>query len=129
MANVESVNRIMDAFNQAFNSGDPAAAERCFADGAIVWHNIDGIELTVQGMIGGMKTFVHLMPIRRVEVQQRYVLEDICVQQHAIVGHNSRGQAVRLLSCIVCRFAADGKIERIDEYLDSAALSQLVAKA
>ena len=128
MATVDSVTRVMDAFNDAFTTGDLTEAEACFAKNAIIWHNTDGIELTVDGLLGGMKAVIDFIPVRRVEVTRRDVFADFCVQQQAIVGLNSLNRPVRILTCIVCRFAAGGKIARVDEYLDSAAMAQLTAK-
>ena len=128
MVTADSVTRIMDTFNEAFNVGDPTVAGAWLAGNAIIWHNTDGIELTVEAFLGGMKAVADLVPVRRVEVIRRDVFADFCVQQQAIVGLNSQNRPVRILTCIVCRFAVDGKIERIDEYLDSAALAQLTAK-
>jgi ketosteroid isomerase-like protein len=125
---VDSVTRQMDTFNEAFHVGDPAMAGACLAANAIIWHNTDGVELTAEGFLVGMKAVTDLMPVRRVQVIRRDVLADCCVQQQAIVGLNAQNRPVRILTCIVCRFAVDGRIERIDEYLDSAAMAQLTAK-
>lgn len=128
MVAVDPVNRIMDTFNEAFRVGDPAMAGACLAENAIIWHNTDGVELTAEGFLGGMKAVTDFMPVRQVQVIRRDVFANCCVQQQAIVGLNAQNRPVRILTCIVCRFAAGGKIERIDEYLDSAALAQLTAK-
>ncbi len=128
MVAVDSVNRILDIFNEAFHVGDPAMAGACLAENAIIWHNTDGVELSAEGFLGGLKTVTDSMPVRRVQVIRRDVFADCCVQQQAIVGLNAQNRPVRILTCIVCRFAVDGRIERIDEYLDSAAMALLTAK-
>jgi uncharacterized protein len=120
--------RVMDAFNESFVAGDTDAARQCFTQNAIIWHNTDHLEQAVEDWVGGLKTLVGILPVRRIDVVQRDVFPGFCVQQQEIIGRNAWNRPVRIRTCILCRFSASGMIERLDEYLDSAALAQLTTR-
>ena len=57
---------------------------------------------------------------------RRSATDDGFVQQHVLVATNRAGQRVEVPACIVVRIA-DGHITRLDEYIDSANVAQIMA--
>ena len=117
-----------DRFVGAIQRGDVEGTRACYAPNAKLWHNTDRIELTAKDWLGGLETLIGILPVRRIDVVRRDVFPGFCVQQQEIVGRNAWDRPVQVRTCIVCRLSASGMIERIDEYLDSAAIAQLTAK-
>ena len=58
---------------------------------------------------------------------RRSATADGFVQQHVLVATNRAGQRIEVPACIVI-VIEDGKITRLDEYLDSASVAAIMAK-
>ena len=111
---------------KAIEAGDIEAVKEIYAPDAEIWHNTDNL---VQSPADNARTLTwittHLRDMAYTEVR-RVATEDGFVQQHVLVLTNRRGERVEIPACIVVRIA-DGRITRLDEYLDSAVLPQLMA--
>ncbi|HWF77981.1 MAG TPA: nuclear transport factor 2 family protein [Caulobacteraceae bacterium] len=110
-------------FFDCIEAGDVDGLVACYATDAEIWHNTDG---QVQGpqdnrvTLGGL---VRYFADRTYDERRLDVFPGGFVQQHVLRATRVRdGAKVALAACLVCR-VQDGKITRLDEYFDSAAVT------
>ncbi|MFN0145174.1 MAG: nuclear transport factor 2 family protein [Dehalococcoidia bacterium] len=113
-------------FFEAGAGGDVDALRACYAAEAKIWHNVDGKEQTVDENLRISGWVRKNVAGYRYENVQRQATESGFLQQHVIRGTSRNGTELAIASCLVAR-VADGKITRLDEYIDSAATSALFA--
>ena len=110
----------------AIVAGDVAAVEQLYGDDLVGWQNFTGRELNRRQMLkivrvlGGDVKDLRYDDIRVTPTARGYV------QQHVLRATAKDGRAVECAACLVVR-VADGKIRRIDEYMDGAALAPLLS--
>lgn len=98
-----------------------------YAPDAVIWHNHDGVEQTVAEnltTLGWIAT--HLGDVQYTQVRRRLTADGF-VQQHVLMATNRRGERVAVPACIVAT-VRDGRITRIDEYLDRAHVERITAR-
>lgn len=110
----------------AIEAGDVGTVRALYAADAIVWHNHDGLEQTVEENLRTLAWMARHLTGLRYDVRHRVATEDGFVQQHVLRAHGPGGE-LALPACIVVRIV-DGRITRVDEYLDSAHLAPLTAQ-
>ena len=120
MDHLELANRLVKAIETA----DVDTIRGCYAPDARIWHNFDNIEQTVDENLATLSWLVERLPVRRYEIQRREALADGFFQQHILAGTTHTGENFSLPACIVCR-VAEGRITRLDEYLDMAGAAAL----
>ncbi|AAK24278.1 nuclear transport factor 2 family protein [Caulobacter vibrioides] len=113
-------------FVAAIQAGDAEAVRAFYASDAKIWHNIDHIEQTVDQNLKSLAWFVRTLPDRTYRVQRIAPLPDGFLQQHVLEATLPNGERWAMDACVVVR-VENGKITRLDEYLDSAKTAQLVA--
>jgi ketosteroid isomerase-like protein len=110
---------------EAIEAGDIDAVEKLYAPDAEIWHNTDGL---VQSPADNLRTLTwvttNLRDIAYTEIR-RSATDDGFVQQHVLVATNRAGQRIEVPACIVVR-VEDGRITRLDEYLDSAVVERIM---
>jgi ketosteroid isomerase-like protein len=111
-------------FVAAIQAGDAEAVRACYAPDARIWHNIDEVEQTVDQNLKSLDWFVRKLPDRHYDVQRVEALPDGFVQQHVLSATLPDGTRWQMAACVVVRMA-DGRIIRLDEYIDSAATAAL----
>jgi ketosteroid isomerase-like protein len=118
---------VADRFFAAAEAGDIATIEALYAPDAQIWHNTDGV---VQSREQNLQTLgwitTNLSDIRYTKVR-RSATDDGFVQQHVFEATNRAGQRIEVPACVVAT-VRDGRITRIDEYLDSAAVALFTAE-
>ncbi len=118
---------VAQAYSDATVRGDAAAIRALYTDDFRIWHNFTGVELGVDEAIGyfeSMRTRARSIvfdPIQLTATTEGCVRD--CVARGELL--DGTPYAVRYL----CYFHinADGKIHRIDEYMDSQQLAQFYA--
>lgn len=113
-------------FVAAVQAGDADYMRQCYAPGAAIWHNTDGIEQTIDDNVKVLEWFIRTLPNRQYTVLRREPLSDGFVQQHVLSATLPDGTPWKMDACVVVKMA-DGKITRLDEYIDSAAGAKLRA--
>jgi ketosteroid isomerase-like protein len=108
-----------ERFMAGIQSGDAEAVRACYAPDAKIWHNIDGVEQSVEDNLKSLRWFARKLPDRFYRVQRREALSDGFLQQHVLEATLPDGTAWTMSACVVVRMK-DGLITRLDEYLDSA---------
>lgn len=102
---------LAERFMGAIPVGDAETVRACYAPGASIWHNNDGIEQAVDQNIKVLNWIARKLPQRHYQVLEA-TLPD--------------GTVWAMPACVVVRMK-DGAITRLDEYLDSAHSTALSA--
>jgi len=116
-----------ERFIGAIQAGDAETVRACYAPDARIWHNNDGIEQTVDQNMRVLNWFMRTLPDRRYRVIRREALPDGFLQQHVLEATLPDGAPWAMDACLVVRMA-DGRITRLDEYIDSAKAAALTPK-
>jgi ketosteroid isomerase-like protein len=110
---------LLDRLMAAIARGDIEAATACYAPGAHIWHNFDGLEQSVAENTRTLAWMDKRLSNRKYEIVSRHAFAGGFVQQHVLAGTLNNGQPFRMPACIVVQ-VRDGLIARLDEYLDTA---------
>ena len=119
----EKIRALATRFFDAIENGDIGTIKNTYAESAVVWHNTDGAESSREENLRVLEGFIAAVPKRRYMRRRLEVFEGGFVQQHLLEGTLADGRKVSLSACIVCE-VRDGRITRLDEYFDSAALAR-----
>jgi len=120
-----ALERLAADFIAAVERGDTdEIAERIYAPDAIIWHNSDGLELTVAQNLAVLGWLSETLGDMRYEQVVRMPAPGGYVQRHVLRGSCPDGAEITVRACFFVTVAG-GRITRIDEYLDSAASTNL----
>ena len=109
-------------FFDAIEKGDIETVRGIYAPDAVIWHNNDGLATTREDNLKVLTNFIKAVPERRYLERRVGAFDGGFVQQHLLKGKLANGKDLALACCIVCE-VKDGRITRLDEYFDSAALA------
>jgi ketosteroid isomerase-like protein len=107
----------VDKFFTALATGDQATCEALFTDDAVIWHNYDKVEQPKTEALAALAGLAHLQA--RFDIVGRDFADNTCVQRHVVRLSLPNGE-VAAIPAIQRISLADGRIQRIDEYMDSA---------
>lgn len=111
----------------AVEVGDIATVRSLYADDIVVWHNHDGLTQSADDNLVVLAWMAEHLPGGRYTQVRRHVTLSGFVQQHVLVATNRAGREVSVPACIVAE-VVDGRITRLDEYLDSAHVAALMER-
>ena len=111
------------SFFDGLEQGDISILRRVYAPDVEIWHNTDGLIQTLEENETTLKGFVSRISDRKYSQRRTDAFPGGFVQQHVLTGVRKDGEKVSLPACIVCQ-VKNGKITRLDEYFDSAAVEQ-----
>jgi uncharacterized protein len=115
-----------DRLFKAIEGGDVAAIRNLYSPDAKIWHNNDGITQGPEDNLRVLKWVVDNIDERAYTEIRRQPTPTGFVQQHVLRGRlKSNGKQFALPACIVCT-VENGRITRLDEYLDSAHTAALL---
>jgi ketosteroid isomerase-like protein len=116
----------VQALNAALESGAPEGAIEQLADGAVLWHNDDKVEMDAAEGIARVAGLHELVDAVRVEIVQGLPLPNGWFQRIVLRGTvRAGGRELAAHNCAVVTLSDDGRISRIDEYVDPTLLAQL----
>ena len=121
MSNSENTLALAKRFFDAIEKGDIDAVRAIYAPDAVIWHNNDGLATSREDNLKVLTGFIKAVPTRHYIDRQVGAFDGGFVQQHLLKGKLANGKDLALACCIVCQ-VKDGRITRLDEYFDSAAL-------
>ena len=121
METAEQLSALAKRFVDAVEAGDTATIEAIYAPDAIIWHNNDSIAQTREENLKTLNGFIRFAPKRRYTERKVIPFAGGFVHQHVLIAETAKGKVLELACCLVCT-VKDGKITRLDEYLDSAPL-------
>ena len=109
---------------ERIEAGDVEGAADFYAEDVVTWRNIDGRELAkpqvlrILGFLAGLEDLAY-EDVRIQETGSGFV------QQHVLSCQSPLGEPVRAAACLVGSVES-GRLVRLDEYLDSAAMAPLL---
>ena len=111
---------LADRLFKAIERGDVKAITDIYAPHTKIWHNFDNLAQSVDENLAVLNWVVaNIAEISYTEIQRQPTPTGF-VQQHVLRGKvKASGKEVAIPSCIVCK-VENGRITRLDEYLDSA---------
>ena len=118
---------LADRLFAAIEAGDTATVAALYAPDVKVWHNYDQIEQERDANLAVLGWMSKRVKGIRYEEIRREVLLDGFLQQHILRGTAPDGSALEV-PAILRIYCADGVINRIEEYLDTAQVSSLMRK-
>lgn len=119
-----AVMSIADRLFGAIERGDMDSLRQLYHPQARIWHNTDGQEQSVEDNLRVLRWLVRHTRARAYEDIRRDVIPGGFVQQHVLKLQLATGRTVRIPACLVAT-TDQGRITRIDEYLDSAQVADL----
>jgi ketosteroid isomerase-like protein len=114
--------QVAEALFRAVEAGDVDAVRNLYHPDVRVWHNSDDHGQTRDENLRTLAWLVDHVADRRYEVLRRVPIDGGFLQQHVLHGRLPDGSALRLHAAFV-GLVQDGRIVRIEEYLDPAALA------
>lgn len=117
--------RVATALMAALEAGDTDALAALYAPDVAVWHNYDRIEQTGAESVRTLAWMSRRVQGMRYENVRRVLVEDGFVQQHLMSAIDPAFTA----PCMLRVWCRDGRITRIEEYLDSADVAVVRAMA
>lgn len=114
---------IAAAFFDAIERGDLPAVRKLYADHALVWHNTDNAQQTVDENLALLGAFIGRTVSRAYVDRRLHLFAGGFVQQHRLCATKQDGSTVELHAAIICQVDEE-HIVRLDEYLDSAAVTR-----
>ena len=112
---------------RAIEAGDLETLRPIYADDFVAWSNFDDATKDVDATMSVLGWMCHKLADRRYDVVRREPIAGGFLQQHVLRGTAPDGTAVAMPACVVA-VVADGRVTRIDEYLDPSALAALSTK-
>lgn len=116
---------LADRFMRALEANDVDTIRACYAADARIWHNFDGEEQTVEENLRTLRWVDAKLKNRRYEIAARHAFGGGYVQQHVLTGTLPDGTPFRMPACVVVT-VENGRIARLEEYLDSAHVQPLL---
>ncbi|MDZ4866509.1 MAG: nuclear transport factor 2 family protein [Alphaproteobacteria bacterium] len=119
----DEVLALANRFFHAIEKGDVEAIRAIYAPDARIWHNNDRLEQTVDENLRVLAWVTKNLTNRHYRVQRRVAIPGGFMQQHVLEAETAGGP-FSMPACIVCE-VRDGRITRLEEYLDSAQANHL----
>ncbi|MCE9523011.1 MAG: nuclear transport factor 2 family protein [Alphaproteobacteria bacterium] len=114
---------LAERFFRAVERGDIDQLRAIYAPDALIWHNHDRKEQTVEENLRVLSWVAKNLTDRHYRVQRRVAIPGGFLQQHVLEA-NTVGGPFSMPACIVVQ-VIDGRISRLEEYLDSAQAAHL----
>jgi len=111
-------------FIDAVEAGDVEAARACFAPDARIWHNFDDVEQTVDQNMALLEWMMRKASSRTYRITRLEEISGGYLQQHVLKLRSHAGEELTMHACAIVT-VADGRIQRIEEYLDPAPTARL----
>lgn len=117
--------QLLDRIIAAAESGDSSDLVNIYAEDAEIWHNHDNVTQTVAQNAKLLTKMAEWVGDRRYTNRRIRVFEGGVVQQHVLRGvHRRTGEELAMDACVVVLVNEEGRITRLDEYIDSVQASR-----
>jgi ketosteroid isomerase-like protein len=129
---MEPIERLADEFITATERNDADRLLELYADDAVIWINATGTEMPAADGLGVLASLHRRAASVRYEVLEVLPTSDGYVQRHVlhvtVPARDDRApQDLSVPACLVVK-VRDGRITRLDEYLDSGQIAPLFAR-
>jgi ketosteroid isomerase-like protein len=125
MLTADTATTTAERLTRAIVENDADAMAEIYTPGAVVWHSTDQVELSLE-QLQGLVRAIAAIASARVDVTGLHVTDTGFVQTQKNSYALSNGGATSFHAALVARLDDDGRIVRLDEYLDSAGLTPLI---
>ncbi|MFO1354609.1 MAG: nuclear transport factor 2 family protein [Gammaproteobacteria bacterium] len=122
MDSVDQIEALARRLFDAIERGSIDEVLEIYAPDAVIWHNTDGLETGPADNVAVLTAFVGRISERRYRDRRLKAFPGGFVQQHVLTGVRRDGRRLQLPACLVCK-VENGRITRLDEYFDSAAVA------
>jgi ketosteroid isomerase-like protein len=123
----DDVLALADRFFAAIAAGDIEALEACYADDAVIWHNFDQAEQTRAENLRTLGWVTRNVADLRYEEVRRIPFDGGFVQQHVLRGTTPSGADLEVPAMLRID-VRDGLVRRVEEYLDTAHVAELMPR-
>ncbi|KAB7742343.1 DUF4440 domain-containing protein [Parvibaculum sedimenti] len=118
---------LAERFVAAIEAGDiETLKSACYAPDAVIWHNFDQVNQTVDQNLKVLGWMARVLPQRRYDILRRVVIPGGYLQQHVLRGKRPSGEDFAMPACLIV-MVKDGRITRLEEYLDPAQAAVLAS--
>lgn len=118
---------VLGRFLHAVTAGDLDTVAAIYHPDAVVWHSNDGIEQPASANLQTLRWMAANLPGFGYANVRRYAIDGGAVEQHDTVVPLPGREPLVMAACIVVRVDDEGRIMRLDEYLDGKKVDELVA--
>jgi ketosteroid isomerase-like protein len=125
MTNEKEMNALADRMTREYELNDTDAVAACYTPDARIWHNIDWIVQTVQDQLGATRWLNEKLKNIKCEIVSRNFFDGGYFQQYVVHGTLANGGGGFRMPLCMSVTVRDGRVARLDEYLDSAHLKPL----
>jgi len=115
-----------ERLTRAMIDNDADAMQDIYTPDAVIWHSTDQVELSLSDLQGILRGIAAVAD-GDFEVTGRHVTDDGFVQTQIGTYTFRDGSSTTFHAAMVAFLADDGRIRRIDEYVDSAGMNPLLA--
>lgn len=126
--NEDEIREVATRLFDAVEAGDLDTVAQVYADDILVWHNNDQVEQDKTQNLASVAGAIARLKLRRYTNRRLAVFEGGFVQQHLFVATRLDDDVIEMPVVVVGQ-VANGRISRIDEYFETAALARLRAPA
>jgi ketosteroid isomerase-like protein len=120
---MDDIAALAKRFFDGLEQGNIAILREVYAPDVKIWHNTDGLEQTLEDNETTLSGFIERIPKRQYANRRVHTFPGGFVQQHTLKGTKKDGKEVALDAVIICK-VENGKVTRLDEYFDSAAVAR-----
>lgn len=114
-------------FLDAIVAGDTDTVRAIYAPNCVIWHNNTGTTETVDENMRTLEAVPKVIRGFRYDDVVRRATADGFIEQHVVRGKAPSGDEIRIPAVLICT-VVEGRITRLDEYLDSAHLAPLTGR-
>lgn len=114
---------LAERFFNAIEAGDADIVADSYTDDVAIWHNFTRAEQTKAENLATLQGMMGRLSDRSYHDRRVNIIEGGFVQQHVLSGTRKDGSRVSMPGILVCQ-VSDNRISRIDEYLDSADVTE-----
>lgn len=115
---------LANKFKSRLEAGDEPGARACFRPDAGIWHNYDRRTQTVDQNMATFKNIISKTKSRTYDIQRMVEIPGGWLQQHILRVVTLDDKTIEA-DAIAVVLVEDGKIARIEEYLDPTPLATL----
>ena len=123
MSELEQIRAVANKLFDGIEQGNVGVLHEVYDPKVEIWHNTDLQTQTKEDNVRTLEGFASRIANRRYRDRRLDVFAGGFVQQHRLTGVRKDGKEVALHACIVCK-VQNGRITRLDEYFDSAAVEE-----
>lgn len=117
---------VADRLFAAIQGGDVEGVRAVYAPDVQVWHNFDMVSQTAEENLRVLAWMVRKVKDLRYEDVRRWEIAGGFAQQHVLRGIAPNGKTIEVPAAMFCT-VVDGRITRLEEYLDTAQTAVLRA--